>query len=666
MRNLIILILVLFSSNLFSQGVSFKKGKAQITPDSYKTLDALGKKIVKAIKKNPNLKIKIMGHTDNRGSIAVNNKLSLLRANAVRDYLVKKFNLDQAKFITKGMGPSQPIASNDTAEGRNKNRRVEVVIQGEKIVLTGEIEEPDAWIKWLKNNVKYQPKDKPVWKDAQINKALYRLWKVNTLKKSISTVQFKDNSTLDMSPETLITIYGNIGDAAQKLKNNKYHVELSTGELFNKLKSITPKKNLNISTPACGLSIFSKENNIEVNKKDSTLASIYEGYVKAVAQGKTVKVPAGYGNITEKGKAPGKPIPLPKIPSKFDAKNLSGKSLNIKWKNAPNVAGYNVQLSTDKEFRNLIINKKVDKNEIEVTNLAYGKTYYYRVRAIDSVGLKSKFSKFQKIIFKKKSISLRKIPSKFNVKNVNGKSLNIKWKKAPNVAGYNFQLSTDKEFKDSIINTKVTKNKIQVNNLADGKTYYYRVSSFDRDGSKSQFSKFQTIIFKKKSENEPPIRNNLIKRKPMKKNVGLSITGGPNFFSGDAKKYIKNGIDLPKLEYNIYLSNFSLIPHWTLYHFVLNNSDSNLENNLTGKMLIFSIGANYEFFKSKITPFLGMNLGGVFINSIPGKSKFFGIIPVLGLKYKINASFNVVIHSDYIYSFNNLNLFAVNFGIEIK
>jgi OOP family OmpA-OmpF porin len=103
-------------------GVLFDFGKWDIKPHVYPELDA----IVKILKKNPDLKLEIQGHTDNIGSAAFNKKLSENRANAVMEYLVKK-GIQPERLSAKGYGFSMPVASNDTPEGRAKNRRVQLM-----------------------------------------------------------------------------------------------------------------------------------------------------------------------------------------------------------------------------------------------------------------------------------------------------------------------------------------------------------------------------------------------------------------------------------------------------------------------------------------------------------------------------------------------------------
>ncbi len=78
------------------------------------------------MQQNPNLKAIITGYSDNRGSQKAIQRASERRAEAAKDYLVKQHNIDPSRIETKGAGDSNPIASNDTAEGRKENRRIEV------------------------------------------------------------------------------------------------------------------------------------------------------------------------------------------------------------------------------------------------------------------------------------------------------------------------------------------------------------------------------------------------------------------------------------------------------------------------------------------------------------------------------------------------------------
>jgi outer membrane protein OmpA-like peptidoglycan-associated protein len=76
-------------------------------------------------KRNDVSHIYVVGHTDNHSSRAFNMKLSMDRANAVRDWLIDYGGIDENRLSAKGFGPDKPIDNNDTAAGRQNNRRVE-------------------------------------------------------------------------------------------------------------------------------------------------------------------------------------------------------------------------------------------------------------------------------------------------------------------------------------------------------------------------------------------------------------------------------------------------------------------------------------------------------------------------------------------------------------
>ena len=103
--------------------VYFDFGKYILRPESFKELDEL----VSYMKWRENEKIEIAGHTDNVGHATDNQKLSEQRAEAIRQYLIKK-GINASRVTAKGYGSTDPVADNSTYEGRQKNRRTEVRI----------------------------------------------------------------------------------------------------------------------------------------------------------------------------------------------------------------------------------------------------------------------------------------------------------------------------------------------------------------------------------------------------------------------------------------------------------------------------------------------------------------------------------------------------------
>ena len=106
-------------------GIYFDTGKSELKPES----DAEVAEIAKLLKADPSLKVYVVGHTDNVASLDLNLKLSQARAEAVVQALVGKHGIAAARLVGRGAGPLAPVASNDSEEGRAKNRRVELVKQ---------------------------------------------------------------------------------------------------------------------------------------------------------------------------------------------------------------------------------------------------------------------------------------------------------------------------------------------------------------------------------------------------------------------------------------------------------------------------------------------------------------------------------------------------------
>jgi outer membrane protein OmpA-like peptidoglycan-associated protein len=107
--------------------VLFETGSVLLkSPESFQQLDAAGRAFKKALEvgKGDKWVIEIAGHTDNSGSAETNLKLSQERAEGVRQYLLQTYGLPPQVVVARGYGQSQPIASNDTPDGREKNRRV--------------------------------------------------------------------------------------------------------------------------------------------------------------------------------------------------------------------------------------------------------------------------------------------------------------------------------------------------------------------------------------------------------------------------------------------------------------------------------------------------------------------------------------------------------------
>lgn len=113
------------SGHAVVQGILFDTAKAELKPESAAALQ----EVAKLMQQNADLKIFVVGHTDNVGPVAANVQLSQRRADAVARALTTQYGVAAARLASFGNGPYAPVATNDTDEGRASNRRVELVKQ---------------------------------------------------------------------------------------------------------------------------------------------------------------------------------------------------------------------------------------------------------------------------------------------------------------------------------------------------------------------------------------------------------------------------------------------------------------------------------------------------------------------------------------------------------
>ncbi len=103
------------------EGITFEIGRSYIKPESESVLN----QSLNTLIDYPDITIEIAGHTDNTGSKSINQRLSIQRAESVRNWLIRN-GINPKRVSVKGYGPDRPVATNDTVEGRQKNRRIEL------------------------------------------------------------------------------------------------------------------------------------------------------------------------------------------------------------------------------------------------------------------------------------------------------------------------------------------------------------------------------------------------------------------------------------------------------------------------------------------------------------------------------------------------------------
>ena len=113
-------------AGLKAQDGNFDFDRHDIRPEFQSELDEVGK----FLQNHPNAYVMLVGYTDSIGSEEYNLDLSLRRANSAASYLTSNHNIDRDRIVVNYYGEANPVASNDTEDGRAQNRRVEVAVGG--------------------------------------------------------------------------------------------------------------------------------------------------------------------------------------------------------------------------------------------------------------------------------------------------------------------------------------------------------------------------------------------------------------------------------------------------------------------------------------------------------------------------------------------------------
>jgi hypothetical protein len=369
---------LLKGEKIISPTGSYETGKSDFNPDFAAFLNKLGN----FLKENQGLIIEVGGHTDNSGSPAINQKLSLSRAQQVKGYLVRKLGIDEDRIRARGYSSVFPIADNNTPEGKAMNRRIEIAAL--KNI------NPAGKLTYIRRDVFTKLPDKIDFIRATINQDLYHLYRVLTRKKSNANVMFQDLSKINLGPESLMIMYSLLerGFSIPRQQN----VHLMTGGLRTKLNKL--KGRLQVETPSCVINPDSVEILVGIDKKKMSALSVFDGKSEVKAQGKKVDVPEGFGTIVEMGKPPAPPEPLPKAPQlikPIESKtNLPGTdtgnvSIQFQWSRVDIEDHYHLQVAGDSQFEKILEDQPLADNTAALS-LGMG-TYYWRVAVINKRGI---------------------------------------------------------------------------------------------------------------------------------------------------------------------------------------------------------------------------------------------------------------------------------------
>ena len=286
---------------------------------------------------------------------------------------------------------------------------------GQRLRVPGDMALPDARLVWLRRKVRARPPRSLDWLNAKRDMELWKLYQVSTGRSSAARIQFEDRSALRMREHALLVIYGRSASSSKLKRRARSKIVVKQGVVRGGLASLYKNAGITVNTPSGKVEIKGKEAQVEVDKKKTSIVSVYQGTADVSAKGKTVRVPQEFGTFVKQGKKPAKPRPLPKAPVwKHNKKRLVvflpkgyRETFRVYWKPAKRAARYRVELSMDKRFSSVIVDAivgagvrgmKMEQDLGGKKPLGFRKgRYFARVATIDEDKLESKPSRVLEI-----------------------------------------------------------------------------------------------------------------------------------------------------------------------------------------------------------------------------------------------------------------------------
>ncbi len=257
---------------------------------------------------------------------------------------------------------------------------------------------PDARLTFVQPRVETRKSNETAWTVGKVGVELGRLSRVATREDAAAELTFlADQSRLLLRSNSLLVVYGGT-KMAKKDQGPERGVELVEGTLRGGLSLLrSGERPLEVVTPAARVKVSSRDLKLEVTRRQASLMSVFDGRAEMSAQGKAVSVPAGQGTVTEKGKAPEAPRPLPPAPAwtsplrqTVPAPSGAIDSLQLTWGAVPNAARYNVEVCRDMRFNECVLAREQPASPpaLELRGVKPGRLWI-RVSTIDTAGLQS-------------------------------------------------------------------------------------------------------------------------------------------------------------------------------------------------------------------------------------------------------------------------------------
>lgn len=307
-----------------------------------------------------------------------------------------------------------------------------------------------------------------------------------------ATVIFADGSEMVLFKNTIVSfdhlsVYGKTGMVDTRVRVIQGKVETTAR------KNKGPGSRLDISTPSAISSVRGTKYRVSNNINNISTVEVIEGNVAVVGDKpeKEVNVSQGLGTMIEKGKAPIKPVKLLSPPLITTHKKIFEKKPIIRWNKVKNASKYNVQISKEKNFKSILWQKIDKKNNVTIPISNTDDLYYFRVTAIDKLGIEGipAYTQFSLNAFPSAPL-LTDTPERFSE---TPELAYLSWlpHEDKNVNGYIIEIAEDEEFTKVLLKESTKNSHLTLPTSLTYGNYFWRVSAtinLDKGPSSAPFS----------------------------------------------------------------------------------------------------------------------------------------------------------------------------------